>query len=144
MLGYSQEELLARSYHELMPPEDVPRAQHFIDQIWAGHNDAATYELEKRLLRKDGGTLWAIATVALVRDSSGTPEYVVSMIRDVTEHRKAQEALKDSEYRLDLALETSSLAVWDYNIVTGEVRLSRHWWPILGYTPGELPLRIEA
>ncbi|MBI4204571.1 MAG: EAL domain-containing protein [Betaproteobacteria bacterium] len=52
--------------------------------------------------------------------------------------------LQESEYRLALALEASGLAVWDYDLVTGDVRLSRHWWPILGYEPSDVPLRIEA
>lgn len=52
--------------------------------------------------------------------------------------------LKDSEYRLDLALEASELAVWEWNLATGEVHFSRHWWPILGYEPGDIPLRIQS
>jgi diguanylate cyclase (GGDEF)-like protein/PAS domain S-box-containing protein len=58
--------------------------------------------------------------------------------------KRTAEALRESEYRLDLALEASGLATWEWNLATGEVRFSRHWWPILGYGPDEIPLRVEA
>jgi len=57
---------------------------------------------------------------------------------------RGEAALKESEYRLDLALEASGLAVWNYDFVTGEVRFDRHWWAILGYSPDDVPLRIDA
>jgi diguanylate cyclase (GGDEF)-like protein/PAS domain S-box-containing protein len=63
---------------------------------------------------------------------------------NIAERKPSEDALRESEYRLDLALEASGLAVWDDDYVTGDVRLSRHWWRILGYAQDEMPLRIET
>jgi diguanylate cyclase (GGDEF)-like protein/PAS domain S-box-containing protein len=57
---------------------------------------------------------------------------------------RGETALKESEYRLDLALEASGFAVWSYDFVTGDVTFSRHWWGILGYSPNDVPPRIKA
>lgn len=79
-----------------------------------------------------------------IPDSEGNPQSLPGISEDIAERKRTEEALRESEYRLDLALEASGLAVWDYDFVTGDVRLSRHWWRILGYAPDEVPLRIEA
>ncbi|MEO8136220.1 MAG: PAS domain S-box protein, partial [Betaproteobacteria bacterium] len=57
---------------------------------------------------------------------------------------RREEELRQSENRLDLALDASGLAAWEWNLATGIVRFSRHWWPILQYQPEEIPLRIDA
>jgi diguanylate cyclase (GGDEF)-like protein/PAS domain S-box-containing protein len=79
-----------------------------------------------------------------IPDSEGNPQYPLGNSEDIAERKRTEEALRESEYRLDLALEASGLAVWDYDFVSGDVRFSQHWWRILGYALDEVPLRIEA
>ncbi|MGH8629475.1 MAG: PAS domain S-box protein, partial [Burkholderiales bacterium] len=71
-------------------------------------------------------------------------EKALEQARERDARQALERDLKESEYRLDLALEASELAVWEWNLANGEVRFSRHWWPILGYEPYEIPLRIAA
>jgi diguanylate cyclase (GGDEF)-like protein/PAS domain S-box-containing protein len=73
----------------------------------------------------------------------GKPVFA-AFIRDITERKQNEDRLRESEYRLDLALEASGFATWEWRLATGDVRFSRHWWPILGYQPDEVPLRLEA
>lgn len=58
--------------------------------------------------------------------------------------RRQEQALRENERRLELALEASNLATWDWDIASGKVQFSPQWWRILGYEPGEIPTRIEA
>lgn len=72
---------------------------------------------------------------------------VTRALNETEEHRRrqqAEEALRISESRLKLALEASDVAVWDYDIASGEVYFLRHMGPILGYGEAEVPARIEA
>jgi diguanylate cyclase (GGDEF)-like protein/PAS domain S-box-containing protein len=63
---------------------------------------------------------------------------------DARQHKQAQHALRQSERRLQLALEASEVSVWEYDIATGHVAFSRELGPVLGYSPKEVPARIEA
>lgn len=73
----------------------------------------------------------------------GKPVFA-AFIRDITERKQNEDRLRESEYRLDLALEASGFATWEWHLAAGDVRFSRHWWPILGYQPDEVPLRLAA
>ncbi|HEY9072015.1 MAG TPA: PAS domain S-box protein [Candidatus Ozemobacteraceae bacterium] len=67
-----------------------------------------------------------------VFDASGTLIGAVHLFKDVTDaHRTAE--------RLDLALEASSIGLWEWNIQTDEIWYSPHWMRQIGYEPGELP-----
>ena len=99
---------------------------------------------EEKITDAAGKVRWLQTVKRPIVSENGTSNMVLCVAADITERKRVEEALKESEYRLGLALEASGLAVWDYDFVSGDVRLSRHWWPILGYAPGEVPLRIEA
>ena len=58
---------------------------------------------------------------------------------DQTEIKKAQKALKESEERLELALDTVRDAVWDWRVDTGVIYYSSRWFTMLGYEPGQMP-----
>jgi diguanylate cyclase (GGDEF)-like protein/PAS domain S-box-containing protein len=99
---------------------------------------------EEKITDAAGNVRWLQTIKRPIVSENGTSDMVLCVAADITERKRVEEALKESEYRLDLALDASGLAVWDYDFVTGEVRLSRHWWPILGYAPDQVPMRIEA
>lgn len=103
------------------------------------------------------GTLNEDEAVACVK--AGATDYVLKQrlqrlapavrraLREADERRgrvRAEEALRESRQRLELALDASDLASWDWNLATGEVRFSEHWWRMLGYPRGEIALRIEG
>ncbi len=61
-----------------------------------------------------------------------------SIIHDITERRKAGEALRESEQRLNLALSGAALGAWDYNIQTGETVFDQRWIEMLGFSLDEI------
>ena len=67
----------------------------------------------------------------------------LAVIRDVTEHRLAELALRESEARWQFALDGAGDGVWDWNIVTGHVYRSPRWITMLGYAPGEISDSID-
>ena len=137
-LGYGREELLQMSPLDIDAPDSGVDVNSIGLRVLAGE----TVTFEQVHVARDGRRI-PVEIRAQEFNLQGRG-CVLSIVRDVTERKRIEEALKESEYRLNLALEASRLAVWDYDFVTGDVRLSRHWWPILGYAPGEVPMRIEA
>jgi diguanylate cyclase (GGDEF)-like protein/PAS domain S-box-containing protein len=97
ILGYSEDELLQKTVWEISHPEDRDATTPARSQLLAGKID--TFSLEKRYLRKDGGTVWVNLTVSQLRDERGTPLYDVSAFEDITQRRSVQEALSSSEAR---------------------------------------------
>ena len=72
-------------------------------------------------------------------DDNGNVEYVVCSGEDITEHRQSEELLRQSKKRLDLAMEATSDALWDWDLVTNKAFFNPCFYTMLGYTPYELP-----
>ena len=72
-------------------------------------------------------------------DGNGNVEYVVCSGEDITEHRKSEELLRQSKKRLDLAMEATSDALWDWDLVTNKAFFNPCFYTMLGYKPYELP-----
>jgi PAS domain S-box-containing protein len=97
MLGYSEVELLAKSWTELTHPDDVATS---LQREALLLQDAAEYlEAEKRYLHRGGAIVWARIRIALVRDSLGRPLHFVVHVDDITERKRAEQALRESEER---------------------------------------------
>src|SRR5690606_12004738 len=68
--------------------------------------EAASYQMEKRYIHKDGHVVWALLSVSLVRDARGEPLYFVSQVQDMTARRRAESELR---WARDEALRASRL-----------------------------------
>jgi two-component system, sensor histidine kinase and response regulator len=90
MLGYSERELLALSWPDLTPPEDLQRSREAA-AVALGPG-LPSVELEKRYIHKAGNVIWARAKLSVVRDSRGNPTHYVTHIEDITERKRAEEA----------------------------------------------------
>lgn len=106
MVGYSEEELLRRTPLEITHPEDVAETRRLVQQMLAG---AERCSVEKRYVRKDGGTLWVTRTACIIRDKTGQPAHFLIMVEDITERKRAETALQESKRNLEAALEANQL-----------------------------------
>ena len=73
-----------------------------------------------------------------------TVSLLADLAWDIAERKKAEEALRESQERLELALEGAELAMWDWNIQTGERVFNRRWAEMLGYSPDEIRPHIDS
>ena len=78
-------------------PDDVELSLGTKDQLLK--EGSAFLELEKRYLHRSGAIVWVRMKIALARDSSGSPLYFVVQIEDITEHKRANEKMRESEDR---------------------------------------------
>ncbi len=91
MLGYSEAELMGRTFQDITHPDDLEADLVHVRQVLSG--ETRSFQMEKRYFHKDGHVVWALLSVSLARDLDGTPQHFVSQIEDIT-------ARKQSEYEL--------------------------------------------
>lgn len=105
MLGYREDALAGVSVLDVTHPADREASREYLERLLGG--EFASYRFEKRYLTRDGETRWGSVVVTLVRDGEGAPLHTVSQIQDVTERRRAEEALRESERKYRTLLETT-------------------------------------
>ena len=95
--GFTEEELVSQSFIDFIHPEDRDTMLHdFQHTISTGEQKTSTF----RITTKDGNTIWFEETGQAVRDETGKIISVSGMLRDITEKKFAEEALRDSERKL--------------------------------------------
>lgn len=127
-------DLIGQSVFELYPLEI---AQQFLENIQAvAQTQQILYTVE--VAPRQDGTIGDFRVYKFpIPDESG--EILVGGVAiDVTQQHQAEEALKFSEERLQLALEASGDGLWDWDVKTGKVYLNAQYQQMLGYLPGEL------
>ncbi len=92
MLGYSREELLNLTVRDISHPEDVAITDDAVSKIRSG--EIASFNAEKRYLKKDGTPIWVRITVAQKPGPDGRHEYDISVIEDISERKHAEERVQ--------------------------------------------------
>jgi PAS domain S-box-containing protein len=93
-LGYSSEELILMNLHSVCHPEDVPTFQVLLRQFLQGEHRSG--EFERRFVAKNGSSAWAALTLAAVLDTDQHVSWFVVQIQEISERKRAEEALKES------------------------------------------------
>jgi PAS domain S-box-containing protein/diguanylate cyclase (GGDEF)-like protein len=92
ILGYSKEELAQRTFEDLTHPDDLGITEEVLKKLFRG--EIPQFVLEKRYIAKDGHTVYAGLSVALVRDKDGNPLYTMTTIQDITDVKIQQEQIR--------------------------------------------------
>jgi PAS domain S-box-containing protein len=142
IFGYPRDELASRTWTELTRPGDLASDTAMFKRAAAG--ELSDYEIEKQLVHKDGRIVHAHIIGKTLRNTEGKVTTLVAMVQDVTARKQAEEALRKSQERFNLAVRGSNDGIWDWNIRTGEVYYSPRVRELLGYGPDEFPNLIAS
>lgn len=140
LLGYdSVEELLQVSAHSLYAD---PRQR--TEQILSCEQERGPQTSEICLRRKDGTFIWVRDTFCPVYDAAGRLLYFEGSLEDVTLWRNTLTALRQSQQRLALALQSADLGMYDWDLRTGEVTINDRYASMLGYSVAELAMSRQV
>jgi len=98
ILGYAEQEIIELGLQGITHPDDWERDFQLGSSLRRG--ELQDYCIEKRYVRKDGAVIWGQLTVSTMRDAAGQSTAIIGLVEDVTERKRAETALRQSERRL--------------------------------------------
>lgn len=135
--GESYQDAWQRAWH----PDDAPAMhERSANAIKSG---ASGYSQEFRCFDMHGEERWLLEDVSIEPEGPGR-WYLVGVCTDITERKRALEALRQSEERFRVAVQSASHLVCDWDIATGAMEWFGNVDAILGYPPGEFPRTVQA
>lgn len=139
MLGYTEAELVGAHFEVISHPEDVAANAALRNSTLSGSTDS--FQMEKRYFHKRGDLIWCSLNGSLVRDAAGSPQYFITTIRDITENRRAQEALRQSEELFRSAFDHAAIGMALLAPTGQYLQVNRSLCEMLGFTEEELLAR---
>ena len=132
MLGRSADELRGARFGDLTHPDDrAADAARFEEMV---RGDRESDIVEKRYLRPDGTAMWVLVTRSLQRDDAGRPAYAISVIQDITDRRRTEDALRRSEAFAQRIIASSLSGLYIFDVGRASiVYVSPQYTRITGY-----------
>lgn len=138
LLGYTEEELLQIRFQDVTHPDDLERLWKQCERVARG--EIQSFELEKRCICKNRTELWTYLNVTGVFNGEGKLQYFQAYMRDITEQKKADSALKQSEKRFKAVFDSPvmGMLLWRGETV---VEANDCFLSMLGYTREDIKIR---
>ncbi|MGA2780786.1 MAG: PAS domain S-box protein [Smithella sp.] len=129
-LGYSKEELMGMNNRRYTDKEHSKKLFQAFNKVY--NTEKPAEEFDWQIIRKDGTKRYVEASVSLQKDSSGKPTGFRGIVRDITERKKADEALRENESMLQESQRIAGLGTYVLDIPTGIFKTSKVMNDVLG------------
>ncbi len=123
MLGYPEKEMIGKKPFDFLIEREQSRAQHVLEHRRSGTGEVLDFKFHRR----DGSYLWGMLSTTPIQDSDGRIIAFLGMITDVTERKRAEEALKESHDRLITILESLDAMVYVADMETHEILFANNY-----------------
>lgn len=141
LFGYTMDEIRGQPFDRCLQTDDLRRFLVAIARsLGPSDEDRETVRQEYTGVRKDGSHVPIALSVSQMR--IGPCITFICVVQDITQRKQAEEALRESEARLKLAVTATRSGVWDADLRTGTSWWSPEFIAMLGYSPSELGGRI--
>jgi PAS domain S-box-containing protein len=110
MVGYSEEELRALTFLDITFDVYYDANLPLFSELVA--EERRQFQIEKQYRRKDGNLIWVRNSASIVPDTTGRPRFLMTLSEDITQRKRAEEALRNSEERVRLILDSAAEGIF--------------------------------
>lgn len=143
LLGCAEDELLGKNWFDLFTPKEVlDNAKDLYQDIVASRIMGDGYN-EYKILNLSGVEKIIAWNHTYLKDKDGNIIGTLSSGEDITEKKRAEVELRESEKRWQFALEGAGDGLWDWNAETNKVFFSRRWKEMLGFSENEIEEKLD-
>ena len=103
MLGYTEAELMSKSFLEITHPDDLDVDTARRDRLVRG--EMPSFRMEKRFVHADGHVVYADLSARAMHDAEGRPQYLLAQMQDITARKNAESAIREGRARVSELLE---------------------------------------
>jgi PAS domain S-box-containing protein/putative nucleotidyltransferase with HDIG domain len=136
ILGYTKKELESMTVNNIAHPEDIDTSPTFIQKTLQGEIARDTFE--KRYIHKKGHVVTCQVSSSLIRDTEDTPLYFISHVHDITERKRIEEALRESEEKYRELINGMNDTAWIIDFEGNFIDVNNAAVEVLGYSREEL------
>ncbi|MBD2250700.1 PAS domain S-box protein [Nostoc parmelioides] len=130
IFGKPMDELIGQLIFEWMFPEDeIPQAKEYFQAL---KSPPYQISISEQPVLTPGGIRWFQWNIIGIENTIGEVVEFQGVGRDITERRQAEESLRQSEARLNLALEAANMGIWDWYLLTNETIWSANMGSLYG------------
>ena len=137
MHGYTADEMIGKNLRMLHTDEQFLRVGEVIKTL---QQNGSFYAEEIWRVRKDGSVFPSLMNAMVLFDDKQQPEFMWGTTIDITELKSTENALRESEQRLNFAQELGEMGSWELNLVTKEVKWSLNLFRMMGIEPVDKPV----
>jgi PAS domain S-box-containing protein len=130
ILGYTVNELMHTMVPDLLHHEDKDAYALCFSTILTGQKSSNS--LKARMRHKNGAYRWVLTTISDQREISGVDNFVEN-IKDIHQEEQANQSLKESHHRYELASKATKDIIYDYNVLSGIIEMSNAYTERFGY-----------
>jgi PAS domain S-box-containing protein len=119
LVGYSEAELCGMHFAPLIHPDDRDDNAWQVRSLCTGKVKALVFE--NRFIHKNGTPVWVRKIISSLPAERGQPARFFMLCIDISDRKQKEEELRQSEARLQLALEADGAGMWENSVETGEL-----------------------
>jgi diguanylate cyclase (GGDEF)-like protein/PAS domain S-box-containing protein len=136
-LGYTADQLRALTFQQITYPEDLHADLRQLDMLIAG--DINSYSMEKRYYTSQGDVVWALLAVSVVRDTDGSPLYLIAQIEDINDLKHTEWINKRLMERITLANEAGGIGIWEWDLTSDVISWDKRMFELYEVQPHVKP-----